>query len=244
MVHVPASRRNGEAVLHLRPRNSESNSRYTREETVRLEAISIGIKRTGSYGLWTLIIVTGGGALIGAGFALPFTNDWRWWAFGAAVSAALFLSFVLFVVWDILHRLVERLGQSRPVEMPMFAGDSPRSQQRVEPPPFDEEHKLRQCRRWFVAIHHGDATLSQDGTRDGSKVGGRAYGLSAEECSHVKEWAVGMQWYYVISERNSTGDWTELGERALAALARGEPWAYVLSMRWRDRQGDDNARSD
>lgn len=214
-------------------------TRHTRDQIERLEAISFGINRVARGLNWTLLIVVAGAALAGGSIGYWLQGTWRA-AFGGGGWAALLAIIGLVVfTWDIVRRAIDQT--QRPVdEGDVVIGDLVRTGEREwrapTEPPFRDVRRLGLCWRWLRDIHYGDATFSQDGTN--TKRGGCSYGLTRQEVSHIKEWAITTaRWYFWINETNGSGDWTVRGREAIATLANAgtgdvqDAWEAALIVR-------------
>lgn len=174
------------------------------------------------------------GVFLGAALGGRWEDNWRIVAGTAGMGSFLGFVIVLLMVWDISLRWMQRQpAQPEPDidSLPEFYRESENHLLRVTEPPFDDRRKMERLRQWFKAIHLERATLSQDGTRDRSMLGGRAWEFTPEECTAIKEWCIEAGWYRWTNEANGTGAFTERGRRALEMIAREVAWDRVLSRR-------------
>lgn len=95
----------------------------------------------------------------------------------------------------------------------------------------DVDH--RAFRRWLAGVHYdrrreGGVTVSQESAA--------GFGLGREEAKACLRWLVDERWYVCERGRYDNqggGEFTGLGQWALAMLANGEPWETVLAERER-----------
>lgn len=214
-------------------------TRHTRPQVERMEAVSLGVQRVFNAFNWTLLIFIGSMALAGGGIGYWIEGTERSTIGGAGWGAFVGAIFALAITWDLARRALAREGAHEParavdIGRPVQTGER---QWRIPvAPPFDDARRLRICRQWLRDVHFGDATFSQDGTS--TQRGGCSYGLTRQEVSRLKEWAIEVAtWYYWINESNGSGGWTARGRAAIRELATvetgdvKEAWEAALIVR-------------